>query len=401
MKLYRYFFWLLILLLPVQLGRHFWPSWTQVLGLRIDYLSPTLYLTDLLVLGVLFSWFLQKRNHWRQFYRGIKKHWWLMAALAFLTVNCLMAANPGAAFYQLIKIVKLALLAFYVSREKYTWSDLYLPLSLAVVYSSLLALLQFWQQTSLGGLWWWLGERSFNLMTPGIAKSVVGGKLMMRPYGTFPHPNVLAGFLLVAMVVVGVQKKAKSLWWWLVMTLGGLTIIVSFSRVTWLVGLLIGLGFIVLKFSKKRWRFLVGGVVLFLLLIGFYLALSLSGQETIDQRLALAQVALKMVADRPLGGVALNNFIPLLPLYWQPFGTTYWLQPVHNIYLLVAAETGLTGLLVFLWLLILTLRRIKIDSRLLVVWLVILALGLVDHYWLTLQQSQLLLAIVFGLSWRG
>ena len=117
-----------------------------------------------------------------------------------------------------------------------------------------------------------------------------------------------------------------------------------------------------------------------------------------------------MIKANPLAGVGLNNFIPQLPSYWQQFRMTYWLQPVHNIFLLIAAETGLVGLLIFLWLMVLTYKKLIIpkESReasinnyeLIIALSVILVLGLFDHYWFTLQQTQLLLTIVFGLSWR-
>ena len=51
---------------------------------------------------------------------------------------------------------------------------------------------EFIKQASLNGLFWWLGERTFTSSTPGIAKAVIDGRLLMRPYATFPHPNVLA-----------------------------------------------------------------------------------------------------------------------------------------------------------------------------------------------------------------
>lgn len=53
-------FYALIILLPVQLGRHFWPEWSYVLGLKIDYLSPIIYLTDILIAGILGVWGLEK-----------------------------------------------------------------------------------------------------------------------------------------------------------------------------------------------------------------------------------------------------------------------------------------------------------------------------------------------------
>jgi hypothetical protein len=39
----------LLLLLPTQLGLHFWPQWASVFGMRVDYLSPTIYLTDIII----------------------------------------------------------------------------------------------------------------------------------------------------------------------------------------------------------------------------------------------------------------------------------------------------------------------------------------------------------------
>src|SRR6266704_5882454 len=45
----RFIFYSLILLLPTQFGKHFWPDFTIVSGIRIDYLSPITYVTDLLI----------------------------------------------------------------------------------------------------------------------------------------------------------------------------------------------------------------------------------------------------------------------------------------------------------------------------------------------------------------
>lgn len=411
MKLHRQLFWLLVFLLPVQLGRHFWFEWTQVLGLPIDYLSPTLYLTDLLVIMILFFWWLDERKRFKLkvFKEIIKNHWWLLAVFVFLLVNVFLAANRGAAFYKMIKILEFALLGFYIAKKNYVLSAIRHPLSLAVIYSSLIAVTQFIKQGAIGGAFWWLGERSFNLITPGIAKAIVSGRLVLRPYATFPHPNVLAGFLLVLGILL---FGKRAIYWILVFILALIGLVLSFSRSAWLVGLLVSL-FIFLKpfgggaKEKAISRLLRGGAIILVLFLGigafFFFTRQLSGQEALIQRFSLAQIALKMVRTNPLAGVGLNNFIPQLPNYWQQYGMTYWLQPVHNIFLLIAAETGLVGLLIFLWLLVLTFRRLLAANRWLLVAAlsVILALGLFDHYWFTLQQAQLLLTIVFGLSWRN
>ena len=116
--------------------------------------------------------------------------------------------------------------------------------------------------------------------------------------------------------------------------------------------------------------------------------------------------ALEMINRYPLTGVGLGNYLVRLPEFGQSLKTVRGLQPVHNIFLLIASETGLVGLVICLWLLLLTFIRLftNKDPGLTCRWLrtsllVIVFLGLVDHYWLTLQSSQLLLAVIFGLSW--
>lgn len=405
-RLHRRLFWLLVLLLPVQLGRHFWFDWTQVLGLSIDYLAPTLYLTDILVVAILISWWWQAKNRFKIYDLRfmIQRHWWVGTVFVFLLVNAFLATNREVAFYKLIKILEFTFLGLYIVKERFTLDSLRYPLSGAVIYSSLIAIAQFIKQGTIGGVFWWLGERSFNLITPGIAKAIVRGRLVLRPYATFPHPNVLAGFILVSLILIGINKERgwRKILKWAAQILGSIAILLSFSRATWLIGLSAGL---VLVRDWKKKRDIIVGLVVFLVLIGgvFYrFALPLSGQEAIIQRFSLAQIAIEMIKASPLAGVGLNNFIPQLPNYWQQFGMTYWLQPVHNIFLLVAAEAGLIGLVIFLWILVLTFKRLVTTNRWLLVTVlsVILGLGLFDHYWFTLQQTQLLLSVVFGLSWR-
>ncbi len=67
-------------------------------------------------------------------------------------------------------------------------------------------------------------------------------------------------------------------------------------------------------------------------------------------------------------------------------------QPVHNIYLLALAETGALGLLGVLGLLGLAIKTRPIPL------LSIFILGFFDHYFLTLQEGQLILALIIGLS---
>lgn len=395
MTWHKKLFWLLILLLPVQLGKHFWPEWSYVFGLRIDYLSPTIFLTDLLIFLILGLWVLEKPKiePGRAFFPPL-------SIFIFLWVNSLLAQNSGAAVYKFLKILEFSFLGLYVAKNKIKLSFVVLPLSFSVVYSSLLAVAQFIRQSSLNGLFWFLGERTFNVGTPGIAKTIFAGRLLMRPYATFPHPNALAGYILVSLILTlpFIRYKLLAFGYWL---LAVSALAITFSRSTWLVGLLI-LGLYLLKkkkiFPACRQAWLILYCLLLMVSFGFYFRFP--ADEAISQRWELAGTAIQMFRSHILSGVGLNNFIVNLPNYWQPKNQILWLQPVHNIYLLIAAEAGIISLLIFLWFLYLTFKKLNAKSYpLYIALLSILGLGLFDHYWLTLQQTQLLLTIILGFCW--
>ena len=55
-KLENFILYLLIFLFPTQLALHFWPTEAFVFGIRVDFLAPAIYLSDLLVAMLLISW---------------------------------------------------------------------------------------------------------------------------------------------------------------------------------------------------------------------------------------------------------------------------------------------------------------------------------------------------------
>ena len=402
-RLHQIFFGLLIFFLPTQLGRHFWPDFSFIFGLRLDYLSPTLYLTDLLALATLVIWWWQERK-----IRNISRVNWLIFFIFFyLFINSLLAQNQGAAFYKLTKIAEFAWLGFYVTKNTKTKVIMGKILPVVVVYSGLIALFQVFKQSSLDGFFWFLGERTFSAGTPGIALAQSFGHLHLRPYGTFSHPNSMSGFLLVALILIWGLGKNSPFWLKILASFFGfLVILLSFSRIIWIATFLLGL-WLVIGWLGSRRKVPSQPPVYFLLtlpfLIGtvfFFSGPSFFFEEATTQRINLAQATLLIIKESPLFGVGLNNFIVHLPKFWIQSGV-YFLQPVHNIFLLVAAETGLIGLLVFIWFLWLMIKKLILEHQpfLLLALGVILFTGIFDHYWFTLQQNQLLATIVFGLAW--
>ncbi|MBI3385250.1 O-antigen ligase family protein [Candidatus Gottesmanbacteria bacterium] len=420
----RFIFYLLILFLPSQLGKHFWPDFALVQGLKIDYLSPTIYFTDILVFG-LFMAYLPKTLGYLSRLRYLRNLWIIIPAAIFLFLSSLFAISPALFFLKLLKIMELIFLGFYVSRERgksLSLKKIILLLSLSVFYEAILGFCQFFRQASVGGLWWFLGERTFSAATPGIAQAIINGELLLRPYATFPHPNVLGGYMaivlpLILFVLINKSTKKKPLnTYFLLLTtiLGIISLFLSFSRTAWIVGTA-SMTTLIFFLTKNKIKTL--GILLAVFLVGFMtvgriIASRLQTLETVDKqslifRQQLNEASVKMILDHPAFGVGLNNFLIALPHYYQLKDITRFYQPAHNIYLMIAAEAGLLGLVLFLFFILFTLRHLILNtlipkflnSLIFILLCEILFLGLFDHYFYTLQQGQLLIALVFGIAW--
>jgi hypothetical protein len=78
-----------------------------------------------------------------------------------------------------------------------------------------------------------LGERYFTISTPGIAKVAMQGKEILRAYGTFSHPNSLAGFYLLQYVFILYEKRFNKFTFlkYLVLGLSSMLVFISFSKI--------------------------------------------------------------------------------------------------------------------------------------------------------------------------
>ena len=170
------FFYAIILFLPAQLGKHFWPQFSFVDGIRIDYLSPTLYFTDILIL-LLFATFVCRHSvskikisnfkfpinfKTQNLFIGLlftsaKSKLCLLVILVF--IGSIFSLSPIAGLYKLVKIIELTFFGWYIAsyvKQKKDWVTILILLTIGVVFESVLALWQFVKQASSGGLFWFL-----------------------------------------------------------------------------------------------------------------------------------------------------------------------------------------------------------------------------------------------------
>ena len=119
---------------------------------------------------------------------------WLVVDLLLISGNYFSISA-----YQTLKFLELAALFIYIYFNLTSFKRILTTVSLLALsglIQSLLAISQYFLQHSVFGSKW-IGEIVLSPELPGVAKIVVDGDKIMRAYGTFPHPNILAGFLLI------------------------------------------------------------------------------------------------------------------------------------------------------------------------------------------------------------
>ncbi|PIU37461.1 hypothetical protein COT02_00830 [Candidatus Roizmanbacteria bacterium CG07_land_8_20_14_0_80_34_15] len=116
---------------------------------------------------------------------------------------------------------------------------------------------------------------------------------------------------------------------------------------------------------------------------------------TVNKRIELMKNSIEIIFKNPLFGVGIGSYL----IEQAKFSSKFYLffnQPVHNIFLLFIAETGLIIGGFILYQLINRLIRAHLKKEQWILIFVIIFTGFFDHYWLTLQQNFLLMGLIMG-----
>lgn len=396
-------FWVLLLCLPLNLGKHWIFSFSYVRGLLVDYLVPTLYATDipLALLGLMAV---------RGRLGGLGRLGVFSAFLFFALLSGLVAPLPAVFWWRWVKLLFYVLFFFWV-RENFDWERdwrlFFWVLVLPALGESLLAVFQWWRQSSIFG-YLPFGGPVYRAGQPGLATVAFWGAQKVRSYGTFPHPNALGGYLAVVLIWViwgiwerGVMRGKKGGVLVLVLLTG---LFLSFSRSAWWVATV---GTLVLLGSRLRSKTARLGIVLLLLGLflgtGWYLGSQL-GSPSWLRRGELISASFNMLQKSPWLGIGLGEFTAVSENYYQTSELIRFVQPVHNLYLLSVAEVGLLGGLGLLLGVAFLVRSLLVRTStpfflpLSLSLGAVLLLGLFDHYWWTLPQTSLIFWLTLGLA---
>lgn len=389
---------LYLFLIPVQLNIFFWPPFSFLGGLRSDLLAPSFYATDLLFLFLVFVSFPRLLSLSSRI-----KVILIVSTIYFLSV-AFLSSSPLLSLYGTLRLfqgIYLTSLIIAFLKDDVWRQRLKRTVMVSTILVLLLGMFQYLFQHSLDGVIYFLGERSFSSQTPGIANVSINGNLILRPYATFPHPNVLGGFLVTAFTYVlsltplyQLRKEKLTASFLFILFC---SILFTFSRTAILVSVLIA-AFFLTKNSRK-------GVVILICLSFLLMLLTLPGQhlltttlleESAQKRVFLLQSAWEIFTTHPLWGVGVSRFLPSL-LSFSPTLPLSFLQPVHSLFALMIVEVGVIGIIIIISLCKVFYNKIggNIFSRLPFLFLLI-GLGSMDHYLWTLHQGHMILAFILA-----
>ena len=347
----------------------------------------------------------------------------LLPIAALLSVH--WATDPALAAHFATRLLLLFFLYLAIINAPISTIIVQAGLAIVVVVQGLTAVLQFWQQHHLGLAW--LGEIPIEPVS-GLSILVVNGRIWLRAFGLTPHPNILGGYLAAFLLIVAtrfLETNGRARWLWAgtaVLGLGGL--LLSFSRSAW-VGLFIA-GLILLIYlmgqAETRQRYL--RLIMPLTIIGLVALVAFAWtqrdllfsrlqrpdnvQETrsMSERQTLNQIAFRIIQEHPWRGVGAGQISYHMDNYTDEYPSVAP-QPVHNMPILLTAEFGILGGLLWLWLtlypLVITAQLWRQGQRSL--WTLSLALALLvlaitdffDFYSWGWQQGRMLRWLLFGL----
>ena len=181
--------------------------------------------------------------------------------------------------------------------------------------------------------------------------------LKVRIFSTLQNPNLLAGFLVAVMsLTVGqglyTEKIESKLFLFVLFAVLGICLVLTYSRGAWLS--IVVVAAICGRFYNRKilWLFLVIPVVALFCqdaVIGRIMSIFNPTDTSSTLRIALWESTIAMIADKPLLGIGWGAYWLVYPEYdFFLNNPAARIVHAHNMYLHIAAEIGIPGLIAFL-----------------------------------------------------
>ncbi|MBW6441716.1 O-antigen ligase family protein [Patescibacteria group bacterium] len=407
-------FYLLVFLIPVNLGKHFELIESYVWGILTDYLIPTIYVQDILIILIVIFWILGgglKKISKNNFKILERKELQISSLLIFsILLSTFTSARFIPSIYAWVRIFLYFLLFIYILVEIPVEDHFFRilnTLAISVIFLSVLGIAQYLNRGSVFNNYLVLGEQPYSEATFDVTRKMFLGKTVIPSYGLFRHPNIFAGFLTLTLVWLFTFIK-KSKLYSISFILGIISLAFTFSYISWIVFIFGVFLHLYLsknpKYIKNKKRNITVAVYLVCALISIipiFKFLSKIDDPSILRRYNFSRASYRMIKDHFLFGVGFNNSTIFMDEYNYETRDIRFTQPVHNIFLLIFSETGIFSFILFLLFIYFSGNKLINSSYFhlfLISFLQILLIGSLDHYFITIHQTLLTFWLFMGLA---
>jgi len=355
----QFFLALSVFCLPIRLNVHLiykMTPYAQHKGLAIS-------LFDILFVCLFLYWLFQLllRHQKFRFYPTITIP--AMAYLALAGISAFFSQDTTLSFAMFINLSRGFIIFIYFANNVRSEKEVRLIVAMlmcGVLIQFLVGSLQYVTGGTLGLTLFGEGDRAFRT-------TLAGASALSRVGGTIGSANSLAMYLNLMLPVIFsfVFVRIQSPFRWIaaiVFILGGLTEILTMSRGGW-VALTVAVVIVLYGVFKKQYQSRIKSYVLtmtIILLITFPVIFAfVDVQKRLFEddygaaygRLPQMKVAFNIIAHHPFTGIGLNNYSTVMNRYdrTREMKTYQFPYPVHNAFLLIAAESGLPALFCFIF----------------------------------------------------
>lgn len=242
------------------------------------------------------------------------------------------------------------------------------------------------------------------------------GQRLLRAYGSFDHPNIFGGVMVIALILI-VDKliKVKDKKEWLasvfIFIIYFWALLITFSRAAWLAFAAALLVYLFFNFRRSLVKILlIFGLSAGLSMIFFganseWLSsrMSASGRLeniSIEERWTGLKIASEKIISQTFQPAGLGNYANFL-LNKYPNLSSWQYQPVHNAWLLLSVENGIwSAIFLLLFCLSIILKNKKKSAAMISLLTALFVLSLFDHWLFSLPFGVLFSFFVLSLSFR-
>lgn len=316
----------------------------------------------LMILYLIWLWEkISDRKRKAQWFHGITIPLFMFIVIGILSLA--KAKDVHLGLFQIFILLKKLLLIIYISnyvQNAKTMKWILIALFMGFLFESVVGLLQYITQSKVG--LYLLGEIPDDVASIDL----IGYKDITRVSGTFWHSNGFAFYLqLVVPLFLAIffvtSYSAYRLLAMSVAIFGIIILVLTLSRGAW-ISFLVSIFVMVILFFREskmkaniiKWIIIsIFILAVMIFLFGEMITVRLFGQDygAAYSRIPMMKTALNIIAHHPLLGIGINNYAESMISYDVTGHSFSLYRPVHNLFLLIAAETGIFGLMLFLWLL--------------------------------------------------